>query len=313
MQQQKTHNKNYWLEGIILIIGLILMNLIFFAKAFRASSTVDPTTAGQLGDFVGGYIGTAFSLIGVVLLYSTLKNQRIASQQQYFETKYFELIKMHRDNVSELEIVKAKGRKIFVTLIRELREILIITENIAKQQKQAFSQRQLIHISYYCLFFGTGPNSTRMLKNSLATFDMSFVNCLIDTLSNENKKAEIKKSRNFDYVPFEGHQSRLGHYYRHLFQTVKFVDEQTLDIKKYEYTKTIRAQLSTHEQALLLLNSLSPIGHAWLSNGYLDKYKLVKNIPYNFFDPCTELDTSCLFKKGYFEWEDQITPDEQIG
>jgi hypothetical protein len=302
-QTKTAWHKTYRIEALIIFTGFILMNLIFFAKAYRASNTVDPATAGQLGDFVGGYLGTLFTLVSVVLLFSTLKNQRIASQQQYFETKYFELIKMHRDNVSELEIQNIKGRKIFVTLIREFREILKIAITNANNTNQNLTQTQLIHVSYYCLFFGTGPNSTRMLKNSLTTFDKDFVDSLIFLLSDKALKLKVKKEKNFSHVPFEGHQSRLGHYYRHLFQTVKYVDQQTLDIKKYDYTKTIRAQLSTHEQALLLLNSLSPLGDKWFSNDYIKKYKLVKNIPTDFFDPLSELDTSTLFERGYFEWE----------
>ncbi|VVO45752.1 hypothetical protein PS870_00022 [Pseudomonas fluorescens] len=284
------------------------MNLIFIAKAYRASDTVDPTTAGQLGDFIGGYFGTIFTLISVVLLFATLRNQRIASQQLYFETKYFELIKMHRDNVAELELSKSKGRKIFVNLIREFREILKITKSVSKTHSQDFSQHNLIHISYYCLFFGTGPNSSRMLKESLKTFNQPFIEDLINTLNATETKSKIKKDRAFSYTPFEGHQSRLGHYYRHLYQTVKYVDQQKLDITKYEYVKTIRAQLSTHEQALLLINSLSPIGEKWITNYYLETYKLVKNIPFNFFDPATELNTESLFSRNYFEWDETDEP-----
>jgi len=300
---EKPWYRVYWLESLIALTGFATMNLIFIAKAYRASDTIDPTTAGQLGDFVGGYFGTLFTLISVVLLFATLRNQRLASQQLYFETKYFELIKMHRENVAELELKNTKGRKIFVTLIREFREILKITKSTAETHAIVFSQKQLIHISYYCLFFGTGPNSSRMLKEALESFNPDFINDLINNLSHQDTKEKIKIERNFGYMPFEGHQSRLGHYYRHLFQTVKYVDQQELDIIKYEYVKTVRAQLSTHEQALLLINSLSPIGEKWIKNGYLETYKIAKNIPFNFFDPATELDISSLFNKNYFEWD----------
>lgn len=74
--------RNWWkrnrIEVLTIIFGLIAINVIFFAKAFRASGTVNPETAGQLGDFVGGYIGTIFALASVVFLYSTLKSQREA-------------------------------------------------------------------------------------------------------------------------------------------------------------------------------------------------------------------------------------------
>ncbi len=301
---KKSLLSEYWLEATILVIGLVTMNLIFIANAFRSSDTVSPTTAGQLGDFVGGYIGTFFALVSVVLLVATLRNQRRASLQLNFETKYFELIKMHRDNVAELEVQRTGGRRIFVVLMREFRVLLEVVKAVAAKQKQQLTQRQLSHITYYCLFFGTGPNSSRMLKQSLSEFDSHFIDELESELDKLETKETAKRERKLSYIPFEGHQSRLGHYYRHLYQAVRYVDQQTIDIDKYEYVKTIRAQLSTHEQALLLLNSLTPVGGDWWKKDLILRYRMVQNIPRNFFDPAGELDLSAFFPAKYFEWEE---------
>lgn len=294
----------YWLEATVLLIGLVVMNLIFIANAFRSTDTVDPASAGQLGDFVGGYVGTFFGLVSVVLLVATLRNQRRASLQLNFEMKYFELIKIHRDNVAELEVQGIRGRKLFVVLIREFRALLDVVKRVAKTHNQQLTQKQLIHITYYCLFFGTGPNSSRMLKQSLSAFAPIFTDALDNELGNPETKDNVQAERKFTYVPFEGHQSRLGHYYRHLYQAVRYVDQQTIDIDKYEYAKTIRAQLTTHEQALLLLNSLSPIGDDWWKKGFMLRYRMVQNIPHDFFDPEEELDVSSIFPANYFEWEE---------
>jgi Putative phage abortive infection protein len=298
----------YRTEVAVLVIGLIAMNLIFLAGAFRAVSTISPAGAGQLGDFVGGYVGTFFALVSVVLLVVTLRNQRRSTEVLSFETKYFELLKLHRENVAELDVQGIVGRRVFVVLLREFRQALEIVKRIARKHQQRLTQRQLIHIAYYCLFFGTGRDSSRMLKRFLSEFE----NLFIDDLESELDKAEIKgdsqRAANLTYVPFEGHQSRLGHYYRHLYQAVRYVDQQTVEIDKYEYAKTIRAQLSTHEQALLLLNSLSPIGRNWWRNGFILDYRMVQNIPRGFFDPAEELDTSSFFPGGYFEWEEITAP-----
>jgi hypothetical protein len=104
---------------------------------------------------------------------------------------------------------------------------------------------------------------------------------------------------NNDYEKYYGgHQFRLGHYFRHLFQAVKFVNESVLDPRnvtknakeQYDYVKFLRAQLSTYEQILLALNSLSIIGRAWEMERYggvapapaerlISKYNLIRNIP----------------------------------
>jgi Putative phage abortive infection protein len=291
-------------ELFIALGGLIAINLIFFARAFRETHTIDRQSAGELGDFVGGYVGTFFTLLGVVLVVRTLRSQVEASEKEHFETKYFELVKMHRDNVAEVDLQGATGRKVFVLMVRELRCALEVVRRIAAQLNQKLDQRELLKIAYYCLFFGVGPNSSRMLKMSLSGFDPGFVDAVERELNNEGTKMNFQEDRGFGYVPFEGHQSRLGHYYRHLYQMVGYVDQQRIEIRKYEYVKTIRAQLSTHEQALLLINSLTEMGHDWWDKGFIVTYRLVQNIPHDFFDKTTELDTRTLFDPGYFEWED---------
>ncbi|WP_394807343.1 putative phage abortive infection protein [Nitrosomonas sp.] len=209
-------------------------------------------------------------------------------------------------NVAELEVEGISGRKLFVGLIREFRRIHELTTQVAREKGLDFTQQELIHISYYCLYYGTGPNSSRILKQSLAKFDKAFIKDLVDKLDKKERKVWIKNGENFPYVPFEGHQSRLGHYYRHLYQAVRYVDQQTMLTcdQKYEFVKTIRAQLSNHEQALLLLNSLSPMGCSWWKDGYMLEYRMVKNIPKEFFEPEKEIDISKFFESNYFEWEE---------
>jgi hypothetical protein len=95
---------------------------------------------------------------------------------------------------------------------------------------------------------------------------------------------------------YGGHQFRLGHYFRHLYQSVKFINNQELINykEKYQYIKVLRAQLSNYEQAVLFLNSLSSFGHKWeldpeikigqfkqdkINFELITKYNLIKNLP----------------------------------
>ena len=70
---------------------------------------------GQVGDFIGGVIGTIVSAGAFYLLYLTLNEQKKvfieqkrAFEKERFESKFFELIKMHRDNVNELKYAESK-------------------------------------------------------------------------------------------------------------------------------------------------------------------------------------------------------------
>jgi hypothetical protein len=93
---------------------------------------------------------------------------------------------------------------------------------------------------------------------------------------------------------YGGHQFRLGHYFRHIYQSVKYIDKEALLTyeDKYAYIKILRGQLSNYEQIMFFLNSLSEIGRTWefekknkpekaikINKQLITKYNLIKNIP----------------------------------
>lgn len=79
----------------------------------------------------------------------------------------------------------------------------------------------------------------------------------------------------YDYV-YKNSKADLGHYFRTLYNLIKFVDGSDVQNKKL-YTNLIRAQLSDDEAVLLFFNGLS-------SNGVekfkplIEKYSLLKNV-----------------------------------
>jgi hypothetical protein len=289
-----------------LLVGFAAMNAIFISIAFRQSDAVDAEKAGQFGDFVGGYVGTFFMLVSAVLLYLTLQNQQGANEREGFDERYFEMLKMHRDNVSEAELKENQGRRLFVLYFRELRAIISQVREVASQEQRELKQKDVMILAYHCLYYGVGPNSSRLLELSLPNYPRELVIAIDRRLNDPKLKADIARDRNLNYVPFEGHQSRLGHYFRHLYQTVKYVHLTKLDIDKKDYAKTIRAQLSTHEQALLLINSLTALGANWWKEKLITEYKMVRNLPKGFIDNDSELNVEDMFKDipGYFEWQE---------
>lgn len=288
-----------WIELLTIAIGVFIIHIFLLFKAFSGNE-LNSTNASEFGSFIGGYMGTLFALVSVIFLYTTLRDQRRTSEIEKFETRFFELIRLHRDNVQEITLKTQNGKKIFVLFIREFREIMKIVKDVFKNDK--LEKKQIIEISYLAFFYGIGPNSTRILKNSLSNYDKSKVKKLTEEL--QSQKKEVKKERNFNYVPFEGHQSRLGHYYRHLFQSIAYCHNKKIDIDKYEYIKLIRAQLSNHEQALLFLNSISKLGKPWKDENLIKTYRLIKNIPEDFFDPKKEIDIKELYPEMIFEYEE---------
>ena len=299
--------RRYRPEIGLFLLGLVAMNLIFLARAFRGDS-IDPTKAGQLGDFVGGYVGTLLALASILLFNVSLRLQRQATTRQHFESKYFQLLEMHRANVAEIQLGSETGRKVFVLLLRELRGIVKVIRHIPLPDEHKLGARDYMVLAFICLMYGTGPNSSRMLKAALSEIGQRLpaevISAFEESLRDKNNKREYEEERAPGYQPFEGHLSRLGHYYRHLFQMVVYVDESSLPKRlKREFMKTIRAQLTVHEQALLLINWLSPLGHDW--GGLITDYRLVRNVPQEFFHPKNEINVTAMFPKDYFEWQDR--------
>lgn len=298
---------HYWMELAFLVTGVLAVHALLLLRLLRGHWSFNLERGGVFGDFVGGYVGTLFSLAGIIGLIVTLKEQRRSGEMESFESRYFKLLELHRSNVDEIELQGSGGRRVFVLMMREFRCIVEIVSKLAAIHGVKLERENILHISYYCLFYGVGPNSSRILKSALKEFDPTFVSAVEAELNRPEVKEDVKRDRSFGYTPFEGHQSRLGHYYRHLFQTVQYVHQQKFDAKlKYGYTKVIRAQMSTHEQALFLLNSRTPLGQKWWDAGLITTYRLVKNIPQDFFDRSTELEVEALFCDNYFEWQESF-------
>ncbi|UKJ07922.1 putative phage abortive infection protein [Solitalea lacus] len=124
---------------------------------------------------------------------------------------------------------------------------------------------------------------------------------------------------------YGGHQYKLGHYFRHLFQTVKYInDQENLTYgEKYNYIKTLRAQLSTIEQYLIFFNSLSFMGRAWeleyvnkdasdyeINKWLMTKYNFIKNLPDLFL--LNEINIKQYYPEIHFEFENEPTEREGL-
>ncbi|AEA42329.1 putative phage abortive infection protein [Fluviicola taffensis] len=307
-QFKKSEDKKDY-SNIIMMILLIIIGILFIPWIFSNSIFNSYGKSNEIGDTIGGITAPFINGLSAVLVYLAFNAQVEANklvndqfQLQQIESRFFELLKLHRDNVAEIGIGDSYGKKIFVTLIREFRLIHIKLQKINLEERINLNSRQLMEVSYLILFFGFGPNSSRQLEIALNHYNKTGLFDLLKLkFDNKDLKLVAMKERKLQYTPFEGHQSRLGHYFRHLYQTVDFIHEKKIDIDKYSYVKALRAQLTTHEQALLYINSLTQLGNRWWTKDYLIKYKMIKNIPPGFFNPETEFFRESDFPEKYFE------------
>lgn len=266
-------------------IGLIASGIIIITNPF------DLAILEKSGSFVGGFIGSLFSMAGFLLLFEAIIQQQKMFEKQQFESKFFDLLKIHRENLSEMKKripirgdKYEEGRRVFVLMRKEFGEIIGIIRESQQKLNISLDEVRTVNLAYFIFFYGVsetlfnkGQNQTSMLREKLenSSYDKVFLDSVIlaccQCMDEENQ-----------YIRFNGNQARLGHYYRHLFQVVKFVDQSPIlkSEEKYFYLKTLRAQLSAHEQLILFYSALSDIGKPWNSPiDYISRYRLIKNVP----------------------------------
>ncbi|GAA4022949.1 hypothetical protein GCM10022409_03460 [Hymenobacter glaciei] len=342
----------------------------FFNHSNQKKETIDFTATGQFGDFVGGVVGTIFTLAGTLLIFLSFQEQAKQNSRESFESSFFEMVRLHRENISELSYnyylnnksIRAENREVFRIIFSEFtdcyREVKkfsnsdkpldYITPQYLKTLQTIINNNKikanpielcLIDISYQLTYFGIEEEGEIILRNKLKDkynnhylfrlllfiklkpknnykdplarwkgirhSSLKDLRLLIDELYDVHRnkvKSDSVSPLAQDFINsvkfsryYEGHQHRLGHYFRHLFQSFKYVDTYPdLDnSKRYLYAKMLRAQLSTYEQALLFANSVSTLGHKWeyipdsqnskvqsTYNGHLlTKYQIIKNLP----------------------------------
>lgn len=168
----------------------------------------------------------------------------------------------------------------------------------------------LLELSYIIFYFGVAPKGRENILSLIrGKYNQDIVIKLINYLSfkpSDTSKEVFRNWKNlnlsisnyeeankktFDKY-YNGFQNTFGHYFRHLFLVVKFInDNKELNYnEKWEYSKLLRTQLSNHEQLFFFLNSISILGRNWelnilskrnedLNNRLITKYDLIKNIP----------------------------------
>ncbi len=246
---------------------------------------------GQLGDFIGGVLGTIASLLSVILLIVTLRAQQQQFDRQNFESHFFELVKLHRQNIDEMEVKDGSGRRIFYLLLLELEVVLQYADRLNVHNR--LDERDVLRAAFLCFYFGVGPRSKAMLETLCRRHydadhpELSEVllglerQIFIDRKQIEGSLIDVDET--FFRNPVDGHQSRLSHYFRNFFHAIEYIDHSSSPWPvKQQYADILRAQLSIQEQTLILLSRLSPMYEA--PSYFVDKFELTKNIPDNFFN-----------------------------
>jgi hypothetical protein len=322
-----THKNTSRLVVASLITSLIFIFLLVFLlyeSLSQLNKIEDYSKLGPFGDYIGGLVNPLISVFAVVAAgfafyaqYEANKQVQEQFKMQQFESQFFEMLSLHKENVNEMkisgydvstsisynsegaitDITKTQiekttdGRKVFVTMSKELIACYELCElyNIHHN----FDKQHLLELAYNIFFFGSASNIS-----GHPSIDPVFVQMIKDQLKiiRNNHKVSLGEINellglngktiklHFKYAPFTGHESRLGHYYRHLYNTVKYVVQNEKDnLINYKqarnYLKILRSQMSNHEQLMLYYNIVIGYGQDWVNYEYVTKYRMLHNLP----------------------------------
>lgn len=209
----------------------------------------------KLGGWIGGITTPFLSMAAFILLYITYKSQKeelnesrtllaqqtLSIEKQQFENTFFNLLNQ------QSEIVKSVDIK---------RTIQIYQPHISPNKIKV---SDILHgrdcFRFFYKIYCTRYNRTEVENSSL-----------------------VRINKSYD-VFFKLYQNDLSHYFRFLYNIIKFIDKSSIEDKK-NYTNIVRAQLSSHELLILFYNSLSTGYGRERFKPFIEKYQLLKNMPF---------------------------------
>lgn len=294
------------------IVGGCFLLICFLPIVFtQIPGIISFTGTGQIGDTIGGTMGPFIAIIAALLTFIAFWAQFEANKElikenrrNHFENRFYKMLDMHLDSV---EYLRTSAENVTDSVFRKWSEDIVNSYNdlmteadfggflfdiraaykdeptqssflsFVKELEDSITKRQkvMFEIVYSCFFLG-GTSSIKYGDQEQSDNIRELAGLFSAYLS-------TKYSRKV--VSFPEMNEVLGRYYRHLFQIVKYVDGQDDTLFegknwKEDYIGLLRSQMSDYEQVLLYYYSQSSVGSAWDENHYIEKYQLIKNIPF---------------------------------
>lgn len=283
------------------IIAIISFFCIILNKAyFNTSWIIDTKLAAEFGDFFGGYVGVIFSVLSTLLLVYTVIDQFIERQKRWATDNFYKMLEFHNNMVNQLSVShidankkeRSDGRRAFVVFKIQINRLLKLIEGLDTKETWNLNKEQKLHIAYMIFYYGIDTSWLPFLQDKIKEdIDSDIFNKILEKIQ-ENKDLKLGRTN----------QTSLSSYFRNMYNLIKLVDNDKY-LSKQEKKNLItiyRAQLSNPELYVLFFNLRSYFGKKWNTNGYIEKYELLKNIPKDYCDGYNPAD----YYKMRYEYDD---------
>lgn len=255
------------LLSILGIIFIVLSLVIFFIFGnWEFSNSLSEEKVGQFGDFIGGVVGSLFSLAGVILFYVALKEQRrdININQENLRLQT-EALNQQVDEFKEQKIELEETRKIYIEqtgLIREQTNLYVL------QNKELKEQTSIAKLQQFDSSFFSYLSVLSDLKSSYSQFVLSkdyFADVYGELKKIELDSLSLTETLNaIEHKYFEVFNNRkdeLSIYFKTIYRIMVLIDSSNIDeFKKHQYFKLLRSQLSDYELLILHYNYQTHLG-----------------------------------------------------
>ena len=304
------------LKWAILIIGgagvLILLLIITNEAYLSPSGMIDPKLAADFGSFVGGFVGTIFSLTGTLVVAYTFVMQfrqtnRMFEEQNKQNRKsealniFFKRIELHHSILEKVEVPNKKGELIkgyraFTLLMDQYLDLCSIfifangNPNLPAKLRELWEDseegRQLFFALVYAIFYDSLEwtkivfPSLKEVKGAGSVEKLGLI--VRDVQLEYRRKREEEKQEedplNRSVVDMAHNIGFLLPYFNNLYDTLEFIrkNESFSCKEKKEFVKTMCSLLSKDEIYFLHKYILSNVGVSLGQNWdvYVNDYDL---------------------------------------
>jgi len=274
------------LISIFTAIGLFSFVFVVFNKAFFNSSfIIDTDLASKFGSFFGGYVGTIFSMLSVLIITYTIVSQNIQNRKNDARNHFFKMLDFHNQTVNEINIshidieknYRSEGRRAFVIFKIQIKRLLELIEKLNEDEKWKLNKLQRLDIAYIVFYYGLDTTWTPFIEDKLKIYpnNKAIITKILEKIK-ENSKLKLGRTN----------QTSLSAYFRNMYNAIKLVDDNKFlnTNEKKDLIKIYRAQLSNPELYVLFFNLMSRFGKKWKEKKYVINYSFIKNIPKGYCD-----------------------------
>jgi hypothetical protein len=242
----------YGLGACLIVLGVIGALLVLGTLIVGISNSKAFADLGQWGDFFGGALNPILTFLTFLGVLITI----------YFQKAELSLTRIELDRSasaleSQLKALEDQSFENTFFRLLELHNTIVNSIDLKDRQGRETKGRDCFRVFYDRLgrHYRTAENRAKRDSQS-----QIIDNDLLD----------------FAYKNFwQDHQSELGHYFRFLFNVIRFLkqDSQGEDF----YIKIVRSQLSDQELLIIFYNCLSPQGAKFKT--FAEEFALFDNMP----------------------------------